>query len=191
MTNKKQPLSKKQSLDIINEMIGRAKGDFKKGAFHFLMWGWIIIAGSISHFALLQYSSFPHPEWAWAIIIVGIVASFTKGIRDKESKGATTYSSRIHTTVWSVFMINYFIVLFFISKINFYITPLILIMAASSTYLSGTIIKFRPLKWGAGFIWLMGILSFMVSLPNQLLTAATAVLFGYLVPGHMLKNSEE
>ncbi|MEL7835165.1 hypothetical protein [Fodinibius sp. Rm-B-1B1-1] len=191
MTSKEQPLSKKQSLGIINEMIQRAKGEFKESAFYFLLWGWVIIAGSISHFVLLQYSSFPHPEWAWAIIIIGIVASFTKGIRDKELSGATTYSSHIHTTVWTVFMINYFIVLFFISEINSYITPLILIMAASSTYLSGAIIKFRPLKWGAGFIWLMGVLSFMISLPHQLLTAAAAVFVGYLVPGYILKNNEE
>ncbi len=185
-----QPMSGQQSLDIIHEMINRAKGNIRNKSFYFILWGWITIAGSIGHYLLLQFSDVNHPEWAWAIIIVGIIASAVQGASDRKEAGAATYSERIYTTVWITFLVNYFIILFFIASINYYITPLVLVMAASATYLSGAIIKFSPLKWGAVFIWVMGTIAFTVSLPGQLLVTAAAVLGGYLVPAYLLKNKE-
>ncbi|MBN2732020.1 MAG: hypothetical protein JXR26_06305 [Balneolaceae bacterium] len=188
MDSQEKPVNAQESLDIIHEMITRAKGNIQESAFYFLLWGWIIIAGSMGHYLLLTYSSVAHPELAWLIILIGIAASVVQGIRDRKTQGSSTYLTRIYTTVWVTFLINYFIILFFIAKINFYITPLVLVMAASSTYLSGSIIKFNPLKWGAVFIWLMAIASFLVVLPYQLLLTAAAVLIGYLVPGYILQN---
>lgn len=185
-----QPMSGQQSLDIIHEMINRAKGNICNKSFYFILWGWIIMAGSIGHYLLLQFSDVSHPEWAWTIIVVGIIASAVQGARDRKKTGATTYPERIYSTVWITFLVNYFIILFFIASINYYVTPLVLVMAASATYLSGAIIKFLPLKWGAALIWVMGIVAFMVSLPGQLLVTAAAVLGGYLVPAYLLKHKE-
>lgn len=190
MADQEQPLSGRQSLDIIHTMINRAKGNIRNKSFYFILWGWTVIAGSIGHYLLLQYSEVNHPEWAWAIIVVGILGSVIQGMRDRKETGATTYSERIYTTVWITFLVNYFIILFFIAVINYYITPLVLVMAAAATYISGTIIKFSPLKWGAVFIWLMSIAAFMVDLPYQLLATAAAVFGGYLIPAYLLKNKE-
>lgn len=187
----KQNMSGQQSLDIIHEMIDRAKGDIRSKSFYFILWGWIIIAGSIGHYLLLQFSKVSHPEWAWSVIIVGIIASIIQGARDRQENGAITYSERVYVTVWITFLVNYFIILFFIATINYYITPLILVMAAAATYISGTIIKFPPLKWGAVFIWGMGIIAFLVALPYQLLATAIAIFGGYLIPAYLLKNKEE
>ncbi|HEX6981282.1 MAG TPA: hypothetical protein VF181_00840 [Balneolaceae bacterium] len=191
MAHQQESLSEKESLNIIQEMIGKAKGDLRGSSFYILLWGWVVFAGSIIHYLLLTFSTIRHPEWAWLIIVIGIAGSIIKGIIDRKNEGASTYSGHLHTVVWVTFMVNYFIILFFIAKVNFYIMPLVLIMAASSTYLSGSIIKFTPLKLGAVFIWLMAIAGFLLSLPYQLLAGAAALLFGYLVPGYMLKYSGE
>lgn len=186
-----ESLSEKESLNIIQEMIGKARGDLQNSSFYILLWGWVVIAGSVIHYLLLTLSSVEHPELAWSIIAVGIIGSIIQGIKDRKNAGASTYSGHLHTIVWATFLINYFIIFFFIAKVNFYIMPLVLIMAASSTYLSGSIIKFTPLKLGAVFIWLMAITGFFLSMPHQLLAGAVALLIGYLVPGYMLRNSGE
>lgn len=190
MTDHDKPLSGQESLDIIHRMIGRAKGNIRNRAFYFLLWGWIVIAGSMGHYLLLEFSSLNHPEWAWIVVLVGIVASFVQGYRDRKETGASTYAGSIYTTVWITFLVNYFIIIVFTAKINFFITPLILVMAGSATYVSGAILRYKPLKLGAVFVWVMAIVAFLVTVHYQLLATAAAVFVGYLIPGYMLQNSE-
>ncbi|HYW34711.1 MAG TPA: hypothetical protein VE868_04820 [Balneolaceae bacterium] len=191
MDNQEQSQTAQQRLDIIHEMIARAKGKISKdSSFYFLLWGWVVLISSIVHFLLLQYTTIHHPEWAWSIILVGIFGSFVKGYKERKSHKANTYLNRLYGIIWITFMVSYLILLVFSARINFYIAPLVLLMAASATYLSGALIKFNPLKWGAVFIWVMGIVAFLVALPYQLLATAAAVLIGYLIPGYMLKQSE-
>lgn len=190
MDNQHNTIDNQQRLEMIHQIISQARGNIQNSSFYILLWGWIVFAGSIGHYLLLQYSDVAHPEWAWSIIIIGIIASVAKGMKDRKNRGASTYPEQINTTIWLTFLINYFIILFFIAKINFYITPVVLVLTAGSTFLSGTILKFNPLKWGALFIWLMAVVSFMVVLPYQLLATAAAILGGYLIPGYILKNNE-
>lgn len=190
MGNQQDPIDNKQQLQVIHQMITRAKGNIRNSSFYILLWGWIVTAGSLGHYLLLEFSNLAHPEWAWAVIIVGIIASIAKSIKDRQTSGVATYGGYLMAMIWVTFLINYFIILFFIAKINFYITPVVLVLTAGSVFLSGILLKFKPLKWGAGFIWVMGILAFMVSLPYQLLATSAAIVGGYLIPGYILKNSE-
>ena len=79
----------------------------------------------------------------------------------------------------------------FIDKINFMITPIVLLMAGGSIFLSGFVVKFNPFYWGGIFAWVMAIIAFIVSIELQLLASAAAVLFGLLIPGYILKYREE
>lgn len=189
MNEQKEPKSREHSLNIIHEMIGRARGNVKSSAFHILLWGWIVVAGSLGHFILLKFSSMTHPEWVWTIVLVGIVGSVMQGVKQRNQRGVSTYSGTIIRMIWLTFLVNYFIIVVFIAKINFFITPVVLILAAGSVFLSGTILKYNPIRWGAVFIWLMAIIAFLVPLPYQLLATTAAMLFGYLIPGYMLKRS--
>ena len=184
-----QKPSSQESLEIIRTMIAKAKGDFKANAFHFLWWGWIVLLGSLGHYALLTFTSVAHPQLAWLVIIFGIAGSITKGIKSNKEARVKTYTGKIYGVIWISFLVNYFILLFFLAKINYYITPLILIMAAASTFISGSMMRFKPIQIGAMCIWIAGIAAFMVSLPNQLLITAMAIFLGYLVPGYLLKNA--
>lgn len=187
--SQEQPLDSQKSLEIIRSMIEQAKGNFKANAFHFLLWGWIAMAGSLGHFFLLEYSSLPYPQLAWSVIIAGIIASFYKALQGKQESRVKTYTGNAYGVIWISFFINYVILLVFIAKINYYITPLVLIMAAGATFISGSLMRFKPLQLGAFCIWIAGTAAFMVSLPYQLLLTAAAILLGYLVPGYLLKNS--
>lgn len=148
MTDKDKSLSGQESLDIIHRMISQARGSIKASAFHILLWGWIVAAGSLGHFLLLKYSDIAHPEWAWGVILIGIAGSVIRGMRSRRQKGASTYTGKLMSMIWITFLINYFILVFFIAKINFYITPVVLVLTAGSVFLSGSILKYNPIKWG-------------------------------------------
>lgn len=185
---KSQELNEVQSLQLIREMINRAKDDLGNQSFYPILWGWIVLIGSLGHFILLKYTDFERPYIVWAIILVGIVASFIKGYKERKNTSSGTYSGTIVAMVWGVFLINYFILVPFLGDSTYLIGSLVLLMAGGSIFLCGFILKFRPFYVGGIFTWVLAIFSFMVSVEYQLLASAVAVIFGLLIPGYLLKN---
>jgi hypothetical protein len=89
--------------------------------------------------------------------------------------------------LWLTFGITIFTLVAFGSKINFQLNPVTLTITAVPTFLSGIMIRFRPLVWGGVSFWIFGIISFLVPRETQPLVGAVAILCGYLVPGYLLK----
>jgi hypothetical protein len=61
-------------------------------------------------------------------------------------------------------------------------------MYGMPTFLSGIIIKFKPLIIGGIFCWLMAVISPFIDVRYQVLLAAAAVIAAWIVPGHLLRN---
>lgn len=183
--------NERESLQLIREMIDKAKSDLGAQAFYPILWGWIVLIASIGHFLLLQFTTVERPYLIWLIIVFGIIASVVKGYSQRNSKTSSTYSSTIVGMVWGTFLVNYFILLPFIAEINYQIGPLILLMVGGSIFLCGFILKFKPYYLGGVFTWIMAIVAFMVAREFQLLASGAAVLFGLLIPGYILKNRKE
>ncbi len=77
------------------------------------------------------------------------------------------------------------------SKINYAVTPLVFLLAGNATFLSGTILKFRPLIWGGIIMWIGAILIFFLSYEHQLIISPAIIVFGYLIPGYLLRMKKE
>ncbi|NQU32467.1 MAG: hypothetical protein HQ521_04465 [Bacteroidetes bacterium] len=187
MTNKEK-LQKEESFDLITEMINRAKGNIQSGYIFFLIWGWIIAIASLLNYILLEFTNYEHPEKAWFIIIIGIILSAWYGYKIGKNAKVHTYADKIYGQIWFVFFVNYIIVLVFMKVLNYNITPLILLLAGGSTYLSGIVIKFKPLIIGGLVLWGAAIICFLVPGEMQLLVSAISIILGYLVPGYILKS---
>lgn len=68
------------------------------------------------------------------------------------------------------------------------IDPMILVLYGMPTFLSGVILKFRPLIIGGICCWLLAIVSPFVDNDFQLLLLATGVCAGWIIPGYILRN---
>jgi hypothetical protein len=64
----------------------------------------------------------------------------------------------------------------------------ILLPVGMATFLSGIIIRFTPLLFGGITFWVAVTLCFLASPVDQYLIGGVAMIFGYLVPGYMLKK---
>ncbi|NOZ47815.1 MAG: hypothetical protein GXO79_13695 [Chlorobi bacterium] len=184
-------LDKEKSLDIITEMINRAKGNIQSEYIFFLIWGWVIALASIAHFSIIKFTNYPHPEIAWSLIIVGIVLSGWHGYKIGKKTKVKTYADSVYSKVWLVFLINYFIILLFMKTLNYNITPVILLLAGGSTFLSGIVINFKPLIYGGILLWIAAVVSFIFSGEIQLLVSGISIMIGYLIPGYMLKSKNK
>jgi hypothetical protein len=180
-------LSAKQSLDIITNMILEAKGNVQRNNFYFLLWGWVIVLANIGMYALAQLE-YRHPYIVWTITIPAWIFTIYRGFRDGKSKDTATHFDRISGWLWMTFGITIFILVGFGFRINYQLNPVILIISAMPTLVSGIILRFRPLVFGGTAFWIGGIACFLVPVHLQPLIGAVTIVFGYLIPGYMLKR---
>jgi hypothetical protein len=191
MEPQENKLNEKQSFDLITEMINNAKGNIQSEYVFFLIWGWIVALACLLNYALLKFTTIDHPEIAWSIVIIGFALSFWHGYKIGKNSKVRTYADRVYGQIWLAFLVSYIIVLFFMQQVNYNVNPLILLLAGGSTYLSGMVIKFKPLILGGIALWIFSIVNFLVPGDIQLLISAGAIIIGYLIPGYMLKRKSK
>lgn len=188
MENEEKLMSGEESLQIISEMINKTKVNISQSSFHLLFWGWLIFACSFSEYLLMKLSSFEHPYYVWLFVIPGVFVSviygFTKGRKEK----VHTYASKLYMWTWIGFLFA-FVTLFIVqSKRMDLVSPYIMVLAGLPTFISGVILKFRPLVVGGICFWIIAIIMSFAGPAFFPLGMPVAVVTGYLIPGYMLKN---
>ena len=190
MEPKNDNLSAQESLNLISSMIQQAKGNMRQSSFYFLLWGWTITIANLGVYILIKFTDATNPFLMFSITIPSALISVFYGIRQEKGKIAQTHLDNINKWLWIGFGITCFIFAAFGRQTNWQINPIIITMCAVPTFLTGIMLRFKPLMYGGVAFWIFGVVSFVVSTEIQFLLAAVAVVLGYLVPGYLLKKSE-
>jgi hypothetical protein len=188
--NETENLTPQQSLELITTMINQAKGNLQRSSFHFLLWGWTIMIANLGVYALINFSAVTNPFLVFAITIPAAVVSIIYSVARRKKTGAPTHLDNINKWLWIGFGITCFIMAAFGRQTNWQINPIIITMCAVPTFLSGVMLRFKPLMFGGITFWICGIVSFLAPFEFQFLVGAIAVALGYLVPGYLLKKSD-
>jgi hypothetical protein len=189
MTEKQDELTASESLQLITEMINTAKGNVQQNSFYFLFWGWIVFIANIGMFTMTSLH-IKHPYAVWAITIPAWIFSLYRGFSQKNKQRVSSHLGSISGNLWAAFGVCVFTIVAFGYKLNFQLNPLILIVSSIPTFVSGVIIRFKPLMYGAIAFWIGGIVSFLVPMQYQPLVGALVILIGYLIPGYLLKSKK-
>jgi len=183
-------LTEQQSLKIIKEMIATSKNNLKDNSFFYLLWGWLVLIASLSHFTLMQM----HWEYAflpWPVLMTsGGIVSGIAGYRLGKKSVVMSHIDKMMIYLWYAFLvvIMILITMAIIHKLSWTITnPLIISLYGLGTFVSGGVLKFRPLIIGGIACWIISIIAFFVSRDYILLLTALSVIIAYLIPGYMLK----
>ena len=180
-----------ESLELIESMINRAKDRFNEDGFLYLLWGWVVLLCSVAEFILLRIQYEKHylvRLVTWAAVIYQIFF-----IRRKQSKQVVrTYTDDIVKYVWLTFVIIMFLAGFLIGAIQgkeYYkmIDPLFLVLYGMPTFLSGIILRFKPLVWGGIGCWLLSVLCTVIPVEFHLLLVAAAMIIAWIIPGYLLR----
>jgi hypothetical protein len=185
-----QNLSAEESLQIITSMINQAKGNIKRNSFYFLLWGWIVVIANLGVFIMLKLE-LSHPYYVWLIALPAWILTMYRSYKSGRSGTNLTHLAKTNIWLWATYGITIVILIFFGYKLNYHINPLILLTTATPTFVSGIIIRFKPLIIGGVLFWLFGIIGFIVPFDYQTLIAALAITTGYLIPGYLLKAKQE
>jgi hypothetical protein len=186
-TNEKM-MTGEESLKIITEMINRTKVNISQGSFHLLLWGWLIFLCSLADYILMRFTGFEHSYYVWFLVIPGIFVSLIYGFTKGRQAKVHTYAEMIYMWTWIGFL-GTFIALFIIqAKRMEMFGQYILLLAGFATFVTGFIIKFRPLIIGGVCFWIIAVAVSFAGPSLAPLGMPLAVITGYLIPGYMLKN---
>jgi hypothetical protein len=147
---------------------------------------------SIINYYLLVFTDYEYHSIPWLLMPLGGIVTVIISIRDqKKDVRVKTYVDELMKHVVRAFVISLILVCFLMPLGNqwkaFY--PTIMTVYASWLYISGGMLKFKPLQWGGILNWLLAGVGYVYpSSELHLILIAVAVLGGYIIPGHMLKS---
>jgi FtsH-binding integral membrane protein len=185
--------SGQQSLEIIESMINKAKNQFSENGYLYLLWGWWVFACSIIEFILLNVM---HSEWHWIVwwsVILVLGYQFFYLRKKIGRQRVRTYTDEIIGFVWITFLILMILIVFLLGRINdpnkfALIDPAFLVLYGMPTFLSGIILKFKPLFIGGIGCWILSVISTFVPPEYHLLFLPVAMIIAWIIPGYMLRK---
>lgn len=185
-------LTKEESLELITNMIGQAKRNVAKGgSFYFLLWGWVIMLANLGHYSIEKYQLYDHPYIVWSLIVPAAIISIWYSAKQEREARVVSHYDRIYGTIWMAIFVSIIILLVFMGKLDFNHNAVILLFSGLGTYISGSLLRFRPLLIGGVSLWGAAIVAFNVAVLDQYLVAAVGLLVGYLIPGYLLRKAEK
>ena len=188
MENEGKFMTGEESLKIITDMINKTKVNIRNSSFHLLFWGWLILACSLSEYLLWKFTEIQSPWYVWFFVIPGVFVSFTYGYIKGRKASFHTYADNIYVWTWISFLIAAVVLFTILSDKMQFVAPYILTLTAIPTFLSGFIIKFRPLILGGITFWIFALIARFAGNEVSTLAVPVAMLTGYLIPGYMLKR---
>jgi hypothetical protein len=188
MENEEKMMTGEESLRIITEMINKTKTNIRQSSFHLLFWGWLIFFCSLSEYLLLKFTDFASPWYVWLFVIPGAIVSMAYGFVKGRRENALTYATVIYVWTWVGFFFSSVVLFIIVWGRMESIPPLILTLAAIPTFISGFILKFRPLIAGGVTFWIFALVAHFGGPGIAPLAVPAAMLTGYLIPGYMLRR---
>lgn len=188
---KDKNLTNEESLAIITEMIGQAKRNVVTGgSFYFLLWGWVVALANLGHYLIARFNWYEHPYIVWLLMIPAMIATIIYSVRKDGKAKVISHYDRIYSHLWIAVFIAIVILLFSMHRLDFNHNAVILLFSGLATYLSGFLLKFKPLIFGGVALGVASIVAFNVSVNDQYLVASIGLVLGYLIPGYSLKKAE-
>jgi len=217
MAEEKQ-LTEQESLQLITNMINKAKNDYQETGISALLWGTVITVCGLVSFLAIQLN------WQigfdiWILTLVAIIPQIWIAVKESKQKRIKKLDSDALGAVWIVFSITVFSLTFYQNVIGsatenilknnheewlqkdlatgavttlhpfaLSIASLYLLLYAFPTMVTGLARKFKPMIIGAIITYICFIISCFTDSIYDLLLLSVAATASWLIPGLILRN---
>lgn len=184
-------LSGQESLEIISQMISKAKNDAStENGLGWLLWGWMIFLASVATVVLIELK-YKNLSLAWNIFgVFAIVLLLYSILRPGRSARVRTYVDDLLRLFDIGFIVCLFVIIISINVTNNANAGFgyFLMVYAFLMLIQGGALKFRPLIIGAVVNWIGAVAIFVNDdFKYDMLITAAAVFVGYIIPGYILR----
>ncbi len=185
-------LSAKESLRVIQETIDLAKSGFREDGFHFLLWGWLVAIASAADWYLAVIQQDSRHGMVWMImVVIGMPVALIREARLGMRQNPQNIVRKWYGLIWLGYGISMLLAVPMAVRVGTSPVPTILILTAFATYMSGVLLKFKPLLIGAALFWAGALWCMFLSNADHLLIQSATAVLGYLVPGYLLNSQSK
>ena len=183
-------LTEQESLSLIESMIQRAKNNFSESGTLYLVWGVTIFTCSLFQFIAIKYYHYSNAFYVWFLTWLVLIYQVIFLVKKHKKLTVRTYTDDILKYVWLCFTVCTFLMIFILQSQKPYtsIYPAILVLYAIPTFLSGMVLKVKPLTLGGTCCWALAVFSVFTAYEYQILFIAAAVLVAWIIPGIYLRK---
>jgi len=182
----------RQSLELIESMISRARNTFTDNSHLYLLWGWVVFSCSVLQFLLNNVFHYERHYLVWMLTwLVAVYQVFYLAKKRKKTR-VKTYSDHIINFVWISFIVSMVLMIFIIGRglddrTYHILNPVFLALYGIPTFLTGIIIRFKPLVTGGISCWVLSLGASFTPADYHVLLIAAAMLVAWIIPGYLLK----
>jgi hypothetical protein len=182
--------SPQESLRFIQTMIDKARDSVADKSFYFLLWGWLVFVAALGQFYL---KVIVRTEWhpiVWTLMIVGSVASIFRSRKEHGHSRVRSYVDDSIAILWIAIGITQGMLIFVFSRQGDWqdCYTFFILLYSLGCFVTGRILKFNPLVWGAVAGWLLAIVTTFATYDYNILVMALAILVSYIIPGYLLRK---
>ena len=188
--NEEKSMTEKESMELITSMINKAKSRFHESGFLYLLWGWVVLICCLVEFIAAHFFDIQNAYYIWYITWLVLVYQIFFLRKKRRMRTHATYTEDINRYVWIVFGICEILLVFILLLFKKYevINPVVIVLYGMPIFLSGVILKFKPLILGAIGCWIIASVSPFIDIEFQLLLTAGAIISGWIIPGYLLRQ---
>ncbi|MFZ6025603.1 MAG: hypothetical protein ACOYVG_14225 [Bacteroidota bacterium] len=188
-TEQEKQFSPEESLQLIQSMITKTKDAVAVDSFYLLFWGWLVFTCCVVEYVLMIFLKYQYHSFVWFTMPLGGIVSAVYSTRQAKKRTSVTYIEEALGYLWIAIGMSFFIMVFINVVSDAWKTAFTyyILMYAIGTFVSGKLIRFRPLVIGGISNFLLAAVSIKFNFANQLLIGALAILISYIIPGHLLR----
>lgn len=203
-------LTERESLELITQMINKARNAYYDTGIAAIMWGAVIAFCALEKFAEIQFN-YRLPFDIYLLTFVAIIPQIIISKKEKKERVVKSYDDPYMQYLWLGFGICIALMIVFINvvlnqwapaaeeyknatghefsfKFYEYISPLFLILYGLPTFVTGTACNFKPMLWGGLLCWACCIITMFTDVKVDMLLIALSAIGAWLLPGLILEK---
>lgn len=203
-------MTEQESLQLISQMINKAKNSFHDSGVGPILWGTVITACSLVTYFQIKFH-FDLPFDIWILTLAAIAPQIIIVNRERRKNKVRSYDDATMDYIWMTFGISIFLLVLINSVIVTKLTPVFkayvelkgtmpdenysgfstsffLLLYGIPTIITGGIRNFKTMLFGGIFCWIACVISLFTKSDIDMLLIAAAAVFAWLIPGILLRN---
>lgn len=210
MNGQEKILTEKESLDLITQMINKAKDACHDTGMAAIMWGSVIAICSLVRLSEIHFG-YKLPFDIYLLTLVAVIPQIYLSIKEKKERKVKAYGDVFFDYLWLGFGICIFLMIFITTAIYRELGPVaeeyrqmkgeslsfrfyeynaafFLLLYGLPTFVSGVSMKFKPMLWGGLICWICCIASIYTTIKIDLLLIAASSVLAWLIPGIIMEK---
>ena len=176
-----------ESLDIIARMMLQTRQTvLKRACTPFLVWGWVTVCISIAVYISYYLTHNDDVNYLWfSIPVLGTAGMRIYGNHEKMTKTRLTPILRSIWTMFTIVLVLFSVLSFFI---DFKVLFIILLLLSIASFTTGAIINYPLLQYCSCFGFVTTAVLWITDGPRQILAFALAIAVMMIYPGFTMKK---